>query len=222
MSRKGKAKKKKQKRLKNKRIVKRFGNWIRIPHWNGTKMQYGYTKDYLNNYDAFDNGGWGMLWRMLIADLNPLIHKYNLQNEFQFEEIKEKYGEIRVYDNCYIQEISDLINGYAVISGNVCQWCGRPDSAVSRGGWVECQCRQCFEKYWEKHGKDHPSYEESFHADPEDCKIAESYKYTRFSKEGNQNFEVDLTDIADRYRKKWNNAEARKLRRHKMHDSREA
>lgn len=211
MSRKGRAKQKKQQRLRNKRLVKKYGNWIRVRWWNRHKMRYDFADNYLNEYDAF-GGGWGMLWRMLIADLNPLIHKYNLQDTFQFEEIKEKYGEIRVYHNCCIQEISDLIDSYAAISSNVCQWCGRPDSAVSKGGWVECQCKQCYEKYWSKRGYD-KKYEEDFNTDPEKCKIAESYIYRRFSKEGSRDFEIDLTDITDRYRKKWNNKDKNKRKR---------
>lgn len=218
MSRKRRAKQKKQQRLKNKRLVKKYGNWIRVRYWDRYKGFYKYAENYLNEYNAFGNGGWGMLWRMLIADLNPLIHKYNLQDTFQFEEIKEKYGEIRVYHNAYNQEIDDLIDSYAKISSNVCQWCGRPDSAISKGGWVECQCRQCFDKYWKNRNKEHPSYEELFNTDPKDCKISDVYKYTRFSTEGNKTFEIDIKDIADRYRKKWYS----KHKEATMNDSRKA
>lgn len=187
--------------IRNKKLSKKYGNWIRVRWWNREKGFYGYADNFLNEYNAF-GGGWGMLWRMLIKDLNPLIHKYNLQDTFQFEEIKEKYGEIRAYHNGAPREIDDLIDSYTTISRNVCQWCGRPDSAVSKGGWVECQCKQCFNKYWEDK-KDHPSYEELFHTDPEDCKISDVYRYTRCSKDGDQKIEIDIRDIADRYRKKW-------------------
>ena len=192
--------------IRNKKLSKKYGNWIRVKWWDRKKGFYGYADDYLNEYDAFGKG-WGMLWRMMITDLAPLMRKYNLQDKFFFEEIKEKYGEIRAYHNGAPDEINNIIDAYSVISRNVCQWCGRPDSAISKGYWVECQCKQCFDKYWKRRNstKEHPSYEEQYDTDPEHCRIPDVRKVTRFSKDGNETIEYDIKDIADRYRNKWNN-----------------
>lgn len=192
-------KKMKQERLRNKKILKKYGNWIGLhSDWSGELIE-DYTE-----YNAF-TGGWGMLWHMLINDLNPLIHKYNLQNKFYFEQIKEKYGEIRAYHNGAPKEIDDLINAYSFISNNVCQWCGRPDSAISKGYWVQCQCKQCFDKYWKNKTNEHLSYEERYDTNPEHCRIPDVRKVTRFSKNGNETIEYDIKDIVDRYRNKWYN-----------------
>ena len=190
--------------INNKKLSKKYGNWIRVRWWDRKKGFYKYADNYLNEYDAF-NGGWGMLWRMMIADLAPLMRKYNLQDTFFFEQIKEKYGEIRAYHNGAPDEIEDIIDSYSVISRNVCQWCGRPDSAISKGYWVECQCKQCFDKYWKDSEKDYPSYEDQYDTNPEHCRIPDIRKMTRFRKDGNETIEYDIKDIADRYRNKWYN-----------------
>lgn len=198
--------------IRNKKLSKKYGNWIRVRWWNWEKGSYSYADNFLNEYDAFSRG-WSMLWHMMIADLTPLMRKYNLQDKFFFEEIKEKYGEIRAYHNGAPDEIEDIIDAYSVISRNVCQWCGRPDSAISKGYWVECQCEQCFDKYWKDSTKEHPSYEEQYDTDPESCRISDIRKITRFSKDGNKTIEYDIKDIADRYREKWNNKDKNKRKR---------
>ena len=200
--------------IRNKKLSKKYGNWIRVRWWNWEKGFYGYADNFLNEYNAFSRG-WGMLWHMMIADLAPLMRKYNLQDKFFFEEIKEKYGEIRAYHNGAPYEIEDIIDAYSIISRNVCQWCGRPDSAISKGYWVECQCEQCFDKYWKDSTKEHPSYEEQYDTDPENCRISDVRKVTHF---GNETIEYDIKDIADRYRRKWYN----KHKEATMNGSREA
>ena len=78
--------------IRNKKLSKKYGNWIRVKWWDRKKGFYGYADDYLNEYDAFGKG-WGMLWRMMITDLAPLMRKYNLQDKFFFEERLKKSTE---------------------------------------------------------------------------------------------------------------------------------
>ena len=203
MSKKAMAKKKKRERLRNKRLIKKYGNWIRPRQWGRYGWKEDFADDYATEYDAF-NKGWGMLWRMMLNDINPLIHKYNLQDTFFFEQIKEKYGELCIYHNGAPKEIDDIINAYCFISSNVCQWCGRPDSAVSKGGWVNCKCKKCFEAYCKNH-ECNKKYEECYNTDPKSSQIPNVRKVRRFSTDGYVDIEYDIKDIVDRYRSKWYN-----------------
>jgi hypothetical protein len=59
-------------------------------------------------------------------------------------QIKEKYGQLRWYDNGYPKDskIYDIINKYEKISERVCINCGKPATWISTG-WISPWCDDC-------------------------------------------------------------------------------
>ena len=207
-----KARKKISNQLRAKRLIKKYGNWIALhSDWTGKII----PDCEITEYDAF-RFGWKDLWHMCINELNPIVHKLGIENELYFQQIKEKYGELRVYTNMCPREVTDVIDKYSVISANVCQWCGRPDSPISKGGWVDCKCKECDERDQKERGSYKLPYEERYNTDPEHCKISNIHKYTHWSNGVREDVVIDISDTVNKYRLKWNNKENRKKARHKM------
>ena len=203
------ARKKISNRLRTKKIIKKYGNWIAIhSDWTGKII----PDCELTEYDAFA-GGWADLWHMCIAELNPIVHRLRLENILYFVQIKEKYGEICVYTNHYWPEIESVLDKYATISAHVCEWCGRPDSPISKGGWVMCKCRICDDKDQKKYGTFKTPYWERYDTDPEHCGIPNTYKYSQFVGDKKIDVTVDISDTVREYRERWERKVNKKQRR---------
>lgn len=90
--------------------------------------------------------GWRKAFgKELCEDLREVLLKNNLLHEYRVFEIKEKFGELRWYDNGENEEVYDLLHDYAVISRNVCIMCGKPDVPMTLGYWIYPACRKCFD-----------------------------------------------------------------------------
>lgn len=197
--------------LRTKKMIKKYGNWIAIHgDWTGEIIpNIGGTE-----YDAFgSNSGWADLWHMCIKELNPIIHRLGLEDRLYFVQIKEKFGEIRAYTNMCVDEVEDIIDKYAAISSHVCQWCGRPDSPISTGYWIECRCKVCDNKIQKKYGAYKAPYNERFNIDPVHCSIPNTYGYTRYENGKKEEVTVDISDTVKEYRERWERKVHRKQRR---------
>lgn len=62
--------------------------------------------------------------------------------KFRITQIKEKYGDLRVYVNFYSPEVSRVINKYEYISRFVCINCGE-DATKETMGWISPYCDKC-------------------------------------------------------------------------------
>jgi hypothetical protein len=63
--------------------------------------------------------------------------------EFTFDQIKEKFGLIRIYYSGYhADEISTLIDWAEKVSAKTCEQCGKPGKATSKG-WIKVRCLEC-------------------------------------------------------------------------------
>lgn len=203
----------KQDRLRSKRLAKKYGDWI-LTHSAWTGKVDKRDKWLGNEYDAFRNCGWNDLWHMCIDEINEEVHKSKyLEKNFYFKQIKEKYGEIRAYTNFYNEEIGRIIDNYSFISSNVCQRCGKPDSSISKGYWVECCCKDCYEKYWK--GREHMPYEEAYDTDPEHTIISDVRHVRHFSKDGEWDEDIDISETVKKVREAWNKKQNRKEGRKK-------
>jgi hypothetical protein len=93
-------------------------------------------------------------WYQLIYDLSEEITKYYKENknkfseEIEYEQIKEKYGLLRVYTNYVDDYIDNLINIAEQKSKNICQNCGSiEDIKKINSSWVTYYCKECRDKY---------------------------------------------------------------------------
>jgi len=68
--------------------------------------------------------------------------------EVYMTQIKEKYGDLRIYvgfaeDMISNNMIEQLIEEAERASRNTCELCGNPGSINKRHGWYRCRCRHC-------------------------------------------------------------------------------
>lgn len=60
----------------------------------------------------------------------------------QFDQIKEKYGTLRVYFSGGDEYIEGLVSMAEAMSGKTCEACGQPGKPT-KGGWITTLCESC-------------------------------------------------------------------------------
>ena len=69
-------------------------------------------------YEAFG----GNLYNELITS----IEEDGCKNSFEFEQIKEKYGSLRLYASGYGDKTREVLHKYEELSKYICGHCGKP------------------------------------------------------------------------------------------------
>jgi hypothetical protein len=186
MSRKREAKRRKTKMLRNKKLVKRYP-WIAIVDWHRNKVKdYSYTM-----YDFVPIGWKRAFGKIMLEEYREVLIRNHYLNDFQWMEVKEKYGTLRLYSNGAPREVLKLESKYDYISGFFCISCGRMNAPMLTGGWIEPLCEACYnkriagQKQWqEKNYKDQDfTYVPYEKLDKEEQEIQMIATYKCFSKE---------------------------------------
>lgn len=83
-------------------------------------------------------------WNVLIEAAFGHIENFRNQTgkPWAFDQIKEKYGTLRLYTDYFYEDASPYIDRLERLSGSVCENCGRPGVSVG-GGWVTTLCGFC-------------------------------------------------------------------------------
>jgi hypothetical protein len=82
--------------------------------------------------------GWSKLIEDMIKKIQQIVKEKQL-TDFHFEQIKEKWGTLRVYTSNSCPEIDKVIEEAEHISAVTCEICGAPGK--TRGGsWVQTLC----------------------------------------------------------------------------------
>lgn len=163
-----------------------------------------YTGKVDNDFCALQDlpQGWvDAFGELLCEELDIAIKKAGFQDEFVILQAKEKYGQLRLYHSPSNQEINDIVNKYSLLSENICCICGAVDvPMLTRLGWISPFCEDCFNK----HINDTRKYEEVI---GKNNKMADTLKYRQYSKEfdspGWKDFEIDISETAEKIRKRW-------------------
>ena len=99
--------------------------------------------------DLIDNNeyhGVGDGWLPLLRDMAYEIKEYielnypDMSEDITFTQIKEKFGELRVYFYPYFEELDDIIDKYVEISAHTCEVCGEPGEIKTDGYWMMARC----------------------------------------------------------------------------------
>lgn len=88
-------------------------------------------------------------WYPLLIPILEYIVKYNLEHEgseISITQIKEKYGELRVYVDHGTPELFDMIDDATDKSLEICEVCGRPGELRDIRGWLYTRCDECAKK----------------------------------------------------------------------------
>ena len=141
MNKKGEAKRRKTQMLRNKKLVKRYP-WIAPVDWNWNRIKgYSFTM-----YDDVPIGWKRAFGKIMLEEYREVLIRNHYLRDFQWEQVKEKYGSLRLYSNGAPEALLDLESKYDYISGFFCISCGRMNSPVLTEGWVEPLCEDCYNK----------------------------------------------------------------------------
>ena len=78
----------------------------------------------------------------LCVELKAALIKDGCLDTFAFDQIKEKYGDLRLYAHGYGNKSEEVLEKYGELSRFICKNCGKPATKISRG-WVSPYCDDC-------------------------------------------------------------------------------
>jgi hypothetical protein len=171
--------------LRNKKLVKRYP-WIAPVDWNWNRVKgYSFTM-----YDDVPIGWKRAFGKIMLEEYREVLIRNHYLRNFQWEQVKEKYGTLRLYSNGAPEAVLDLEMKYDYISGFFCISCGRMNSPLLTGGWVEPLCEDCYNKriarqrkWHEKNGKGTFTYTPYKDLKKKDQEIEMIVTYKRYSSE---------------------------------------
>ena len=97
--------------------------------------------------------GWRKAFgKQLIEEMEAEYNKYDdeMKSEWNVLQIKEKYGELRIYVDPETRKMGEIINKYSLKSRTVCIECGAPAKQRSNHGWVDTMCDECYDNMMSK------------------------------------------------------------------------
>lgn len=200
--------------LKNWILCGKYPFLIPRYEWSGEILKnYDYTSTYL---DDMPDGWRKAFGEMMCEEIKQELVRCNYLNEYRILQIKEKYGELRWYDNgtpidCKVPEI---IDNYSMLSQNICIICGKPDVPMTHNGWDSPYCKECFTAPADWYKKEYPNEVDEWiknhiedweeYNKEENNKMLDCYHVTMWSKEtGEKTIEYDISETANKIRAKW-------------------
>lgn len=78
-------------------------------------------------------------WNNLLDELLSKITKYNIE----IQDIKEKFGGLRVYVSPYIEEVENIIREYEDKADKTCEICGKTGE-LRPTNWMRTLCNKCY------------------------------------------------------------------------------
>lgn len=91
-------------------------------------------------------GWWWSFGEQMCEELDQLIHKYDMEEFYYISQVKEKYGELRWYDEGFAtegwDEYCEWLKKYENMSWETCAICGEP-ATYTEVGWVLPVCEHC-------------------------------------------------------------------------------
>jgi hypothetical protein len=85
--------------------------------------------------------GWVQLFLQACDDIREPLEKAGDLEKFRFLQVKEKYGQMRLYHSGAADEVCDILSKYEFLSEQVCSECGKPAVAMTRG-WICPYCNE--------------------------------------------------------------------------------
>jgi len=83
-------------------------------------------------------------WFDLIYQACQEIKKVLKEDDtFVFDQIKEKFGGLRLYCSTTNDEAYKIADSYEEKSYKVCEYCGSQDDVESKGLWIKTLCKKC-------------------------------------------------------------------------------
>ena len=191
-------------RNRGRRWIKRYP-WVQLKDWHGKPV-----KDSMNWW-WIDGWDWAF-GKEFMRDLDAAAKEDGIYDQFTVEQVKEKWGRATVYVYPYGEKTQKVISDYGAASEGVCMFCGSPYAQMTHDGWIFPCCESCWNQSYPNRPWD--TIEKS-----SSVGIPDKRYWRRFSKNGREDGESDITYIRDMIIKKWNKRMEKRQRRLKMHES---
>lgn len=128
----------------NKQLILRYP-WLLPRNYKDDKPLTGYDFTWTELNDM-PNGWRAAFGEEMCAKIHELLKRANYVDKYRIVQIKEKFGELRWYDNGCPREIYDEMENirweYEDKSTHTCINCGKPATKISRG-WISPWCDEC-------------------------------------------------------------------------------
>lgn len=167
----------------NKKLVKDFP--FLVPY--ECKDNYDYSFTLLDDIPI----GWKKFFgRQMCQDIKDALVEENLLDEFEITQIKEKFGELRLYSNISTKKLNNILFAYEYISSRTCIACGKFGVPIINDGWISPLCESCYNK----ENKDHHISSEKTYKDfiIDNSSVLNELTIETFHKNGNLIEEIDL------------------------------
>lgn len=181
---------------RNKELCKRYP--FLIPKdWEGKvpkDFDYSYTE-----WDALEDGWREAFGDLLLEEIRESLVKTGNLKTFGIDQLKEKWGSMRLYYHGGNDEVDEIIEKYSHLSENICMICGKPDVYMTNKGWIFPCCKECWEA--NKRNTNIP-YEDFIEGDN---KMSEKMVWRTYSPEYEQydDREYDISETANKIRENW-------------------
>lgn len=120
------------------KLVQQF--YDRWPKWFGGLTQPPEKSCLAFGFECGD-GWFDILWQ-LCEDIDNI----GVPDEFQVDQVKEKFGGLRFYTMGANEEIYNRISQAEYDSYNTCEICGSTEDVTSEGNWITTFCKKCRDK----------------------------------------------------------------------------
>ena len=123
--------------------------WLRVRSLLSDEYILDDEGNYLSYTDDIPDGWYKAFGEQMIDELNELLVKYNFVNKYRIIQIKEKFAQLRWYDNGVPEEASleywQWLDKYERLSEETCTKCGDKSTHFSTG-WITPLCDRCGSK----------------------------------------------------------------------------
>jgi hypothetical protein len=81
-------------------------------------------------------------WAGIISTMCWILNQRDTAKTFRFDQVKEKFGLLRVYHSGGSEYMAGVVRMAEDISGKTCEVCGQPGEQ-RKGGWIKTLCDRC-------------------------------------------------------------------------------
>ena len=149
------------------KIIKNFFFCLKYPFWRATNVWTGKYLGYsFTWYDDIPEGWQKAFGKQLSDEIKQVGEKYlkehkekKWKDSLYWQQIKEKYGELRLYASA-IKEIMKVLEKYEMMSIGYCINCGKPARYQTKG-WLSFQCEDCFTNFCKEYDYSDEEIEEA-------------------------------------------------------------
>ena len=176
---------------KNKQLIEKYPFLLPRNVWTD-KLDPTYNYSF-TELDCMPIGWKKAFGELLCEDIKNELIKSGKLDDYRVQQIKEKYGTLRWYDNFNVGNMQKILMKYEHISEFVCVICGKVNVPIYNDGWVCPYCDSCYKQSWNNRKyKPNKSYESYKIYEP---MLTAQFKVTQFSKEGKKTETLDCSDI---------------------------